>query len=33
MDEYEKRDKETAKLIYQITEWIRENIDLRESDT
>lgn len=32
MDEYEKRDKETAKLIYQITEWICENVDLTDDE-
>lgn len=32
MDEYEKRDKEIAKLIYQIAEWIRENIDLTDDE-
>lgn len=32
MDEYEKHDKKIAKLIYQITEWIRENIDLTDDE-
>lgn len=32
MDEYEKRDKETAELVYRITEWIRENVDLTDDE-
>ena len=28
MDEYEKRDKEIAELVYRITDWIRRNVDL-----
>ena len=32
MDEYEKRDKETAERVYRITEWIRENVDLTDDE-
>ena len=32
MDEYEKRDKEIAELVYRITEWIRENVDLTDDE-
>lgn len=32
MDGYEKRDKETAELVYRITEWIRENVDLTDDE-
>ena len=28
MDEYEKRDKEIAELVYRIMSWIEENVDL-----
>lgn len=32
MDDYEKRDKETAELVYRITEWICENVDLTDDE-
>ena len=32
MDEYEKRDKETAELVYRIMSWIEENVDLTNDE-
>ena len=32
MDEYEKRDKETAELVYRIMSWIEENVDLTSDE-
>ena len=32
MDEYEKRDKETAELVYRIMSWIEENVDLTDDE-
>lgn len=32
MDEYEKRDKEIAELVYRIMSWIMDNVDLTNDE-
>lgn len=32
MDDYEKRDKETAELVWRIMRWIGENVDLTDDE-